>query len=147
MLLPHLSPHSSTVASLSAATLVLRRPPHRKLEAHTPTREPPVNLRVSIQPMVHASPLLLIQYHLHDLAPILLRACPLSDNLNGVHQVREDSVVDCGESTAARALLSLRSAAAVGAFGAGQDTAGGEEDDLPVGEFLFEFTGKTKRMN
>jgi hypothetical protein len=97
--------------------------------------------------MVHASPLLLIQYHLHHLAPILLRACSLPDNLNGVHQVREDRVVDCGEGAAAGALLGLRSTAAVGAFGAGQDTAGGEEDDLAVGEFLLEFAGETEEMN
>ena len=91
--------------------------------------------------MIHTSPLLLIQYYFQDLAPILLRACPFPDNLNRVYQVREDGFVDSGERAAARALLRLRGTAAVRAFGAGEDAAGGEEDDLAVGEFLFEFAG------
>ncbi len=40
-----------------------------------------------------------------------------------------------------RALLGLRGAGAVGAFGTGKNAAGGEEEDVPVGELLFEFTG------
>lgn len=41
-------------------------------------------------------------------------------------------------------LLGLRRAGAVGAFGAGQDAARGEEEDVAVGELLFEFAGQAK---
>ena len=37
------------------------------------------------------------------------------------------------------AFLRLRSARAVGTFGAGKDAAGGEEEDVSVGELFFEF--------
>jgi len=40
-----------------------------------------------------------------------------------------------------RAFLRLRSARAVGTFGAREDAAGGEDQDVAVGEFLFEFAG------
>lgn len=40
--------------------------------------------------------------------------------------------MDGGQCTAARALLGLRGTAAVGTFGAGQNAAGSEEDDLAV---------------
>lgn len=42
-----------------------------------------------------------------------------------------------------RALLGLGRAGAVGTFGAGEDAARGEEEDVSVGEFLFEFAGET----
>lgn len=39
--------------------------------------------------------------------------------------------------------MSLRGTAAVGAFGTGEDTAGSEDEDVAVGEFLFELAGET----
>lgn len=44
-----------------------------------------------------------------------------------------------GQGTAVRALLRLGGARAVGTFGPGQDAARGEEEDVTVGELLFEF--------
>lgn len=41
-----------------------------------------------------------------------------------------------------RAFLGLRSARAGGAFGSGEDAAGGEDEDVALGEFLFEFAGQ-----
>ena len=44
-----------------------------------------------------------------------------------------------GQGAAVRAFLGLRGAGAVRTFGAGQDAARGEEEDVAVGELLFEF--------
>lgn len=40
-----------------------------------------------------------------------------------------------------RAFLGLRGARAVGTFGAREDAPGGEDEDVAVGELLFEFAG------
>ena len=45
------------------------------------------------------------------------------------------------QGTRMRALLSLSGARAGGTFGSGEDAAGGKDEDVAVGEFLFEFAG------
>jgi hypothetical protein len=50
--------------------------------------------------------------------------------------------VDCSQCSAARTLLSLRCARAVGALGAGKNAAGGENQNVAIRELLFELTGK-----
>lgn len=40
-----------------------------------------------------------------------------------------------------RAFLGLRSARAGGTFGSGEDTTGGEDEDVALREFLLEFAG------
>ena len=82
--------------------------------------------------MVHPTALLLVQDALQQLRSVLLGANALSNDLDGVDQVSEEGVVDCGESSGARALLSLRRAATIGAFGARKNAARGEEDYLAV---------------
>ncbi len=47
------------------------------------------------------------------------------------------------QCSAARALLRLRCAGAVGALGAGKDATGGEDEDVAVGELLLQLTGET----
>jgi hypothetical protein len=47
-----------------------------------------------------------------------------------------------GQSTRAWSFLGLRGAAAVRAFGPGKDTAGSEDENVAVGEFLFELAGE-----
>ncbi len=47
-----------------------------------------------------------------------------------------------GESARTRAFLSLRSARAVGALGAGENAAGSNHKDVAVRKLLFEFAGK-----
>ena len=47
-----------------------------------------------------------------------------------------------GQSAAAGTLLFLRGTAAVGALGAGENAAGGEDQDVAVGELLLEFAGE-----
>ena len=46
--------------------------------------------------------------------------------------------MDGGQGSRARALLGLIRAAAVGALGAREDAAGGEDEDVTIREFLFE---------
>ena len=46
-----------------------------------------------------------------------------------------------GEGAGVRAFLRLRRARAVGSFGARENAARGEDQDVPVGELLFEFAG------
>jgi len=53
--------------------------------------------------------------------------------------------VDGGECAAAGTLLCLRGAAAVGALGAREDAAGGNEEDVAVGELLLELAGQAGR--
>ena len=50
--------------------------------------------------------------------------------------------MDRCKGAAVRAFLLLGGARAVGAAGAGEDPAGGEEDDVAVGEFFFELAGE-----
>lgn len=49
------------------------------------------------------------------------------------------------QGAAVRPFLRLRGSAAVAAFGAGEDGARGEEEDVSVGEFFFEFAGEALR--
>lgn len=49
-----------------------------------------------------------------------------------------------GECTAAGTLLCLVGAAAVGALGAGENAAGGDEEDVAVGELFLELAGQAE---
>lgn len=93
--------------------------------------------------MVNAATLLLVEDDLERLAAVLLGAGALADNLNGVDEVVEDGLVDGREGAAARTLLLLVRAAVGGALRAGEDAALGDEEDVAVGELLFEFAGET----
>lgn len=53
--------------------------------------------------------------------------------------------MDSSESTAAGTLLGLGVARAGGALGAGQDAAGGQDQDVAVGELLLELTGEATK--
>ena len=52
--------------------------------------------------------------------------------------------MDSGESPGLGALLGLRGARAVGALGAGENAAGGNDQDVAVRELLLELTGETE---
>jgi hypothetical protein len=115
----------------------------RKLEVNTATSQLLVHLRVSIESVIHTTLLLLIEHHLQDLASILLGPQSLADDLNGEDEVGEDRVVDSGQCSGTGTLLGERGARAVGALGAGEDAARGEDQDVAVGELLFELTGES----
>ena len=93
--------------------------------------------------MINASLLLLIENDLQQLGAIFLGAETLADNLNRVHEIRENGVVDGGQCSRTGSLLCLASAGAVGTLGAGENAARGEDEDVAVGELLLELTGET----
>jgi len=123
--------------------LVLNSSTLRELKVNTTTRQLLVHLGVSIESVVHTTLLLLIEHNLQDLASILLGAQSLADNLDGVDEVGEDGIVDGGQGSGAGALLRERGARAVGALGAGENAARGEDQDVAVGELLLELTGES----
>jgi len=92
--------------------------------------------------VINTALLLLIQDNLQQLAAIFLGAETLADNLNRVNQIGEDGVMDGGQCSGTRTLLGLRGSGAVGALGAGKDAAGGEDENVSVGELLLELTGE-----
>lgn len=115
----------------------------REFEVNTATSQLSVNLGVSVESVVNASFLLLVEDDLQKLATIFLGADALAGNLDGVDEVGEDSIMDGGECPGTGTLLSLRCARAVGALGTGENAARGEEEDVAVGELLLELTGET----
>jgi hypothetical protein len=58
----------------------------------------------------------------------------------------EDGIVDGDERSRARALLLLAVSAAVGALRARKDAAGGDDENMTVGELLLKLAGKTEDM-
>lgn len=123
--------------------LVLRKTSLRKLEIDTTASQFSVNLRVGIESVINTTLLLLVEDNLEDLAAIFLGAQTLANNLDRVDQVGENSVVDGGQCSGTGSLLGQRGSGAVAALGTGQDAAGGEDEDMTVGELLLEFTGET----
>lgn len=124
-------------------SLVFSRSPQRELKPDPLPRQLSIHLRVSIKPIINPSPLLLIQHHFQHLTPILPRPRPLPHNLNRVHHVSQNRIVHGGQGAAVRAFLGLRGTRAVGTFGPRENTARGEEEDVAVREFLFEFACQT----
>ena len=117
---------------------ILWRATHRELKPYTPPCQLLVHLPVRIEPIIHPAPLLLIQHDLQHLTPVLLRPDTLPYDLNRVHDISQDGVVDSSQGSGTGPLLGLVAAAAVGAFWAWQDAAGREDEDVAVGELLFE---------
>lgn len=116
-----------------------------ELEVDTLAGESLVDLGVGVESVVNTTTLLLVKNDLEGLGAVLLGAHALANNLDGEDEVSEDSVVDGSESARTGTLLGLRSARAVGALGAGEDTAGSDDEDVAVRELLLELTGQTGR--
>lgn len=129
--------------SACPAHLVIRSAAQGELEAADPTSQFPVNLRVSIESVVHATTLFLVQDDLENLASIFLRSESLSNNLNRIDHIGEDGIVNGGQSSAARTLLGKAGAGAVGALGARQDAARGKDQNMTVRELLLQLAGQT----
>jgi hypothetical protein len=113
-----------------------------ELEVDTLAGEALVDLAVGVEPVVDTAALLLVKDNLEDLAAVLTSAETLANNLNGVDEVGQDSVVDSSESSRLGTLLGLRRAGAVGTLGAGKNAAGSHNQDVAVGELLLELTGE-----
>jgi len=132
--------HSSSL--LPIRRLVIRSTAHWELEATDAAGQFPIDLRVSVQSVIHTTTLLLVQHNLQDFASILLGPQSLAHNLDRVDHVSEDSVVHGGQGSRARTLLGLAGAGTIGALGAGQNAAHGQDQDVAVGELLLEFAGQ-----
>jgi hypothetical protein len=135
---PSASQNSLNTTSFSVLGLALR-----KFKSNTSTCQPSVDLGVGIESVVHATSLLLVKNNLQGLGTIFLRSDALSDDLNRVDEVGEDSIMNSGECSGTRTLLGLRGTGAVGSLGAGKDTARREDQDVTIRELLLEFTGET----
>jgi hypothetical protein len=116
-----------------------------KLEVDALASQTLVDLGVGVEAVVDTTTLLLVEDNLEDLGVVLLGTDALADDLDGVDEVGEDGVMDGGEGTGDGTLLGLGCAAAVAALGAGQDTAGSDDQHVAVGELLLELTGETDR--
>jgi hypothetical protein len=129
--------------NLTPPTLVVGLGALGELEVDALASEALVDLAVGVEPVVDTATLLLVEDNLEDLAAVLAGAETLADNLDGVDEVGQDGVVDSGQGSRLGTLLGLVAARAVGALGAGENAAGGNEDDVAVGELLLELTGET----
>lgn len=115
-----------------------------ELEVDTTASKAAVDLRVSIESVVDTPLLLLVKDDLEDLGAVLLGAETLTNNLDWEDEIGEDGVVHSGQCAGTWALLGEGSAGAGGALWAWQDAAGGEDQDVAVGELLLELTGETR---
>lgn len=113
-----------------------------ELEDDATASEAAVDLGVGVEAVVNTTTLLLVEDDLEGLGVVLLGAEALADNLDGVDEVGKDGVVDGSQSARTGALLLLGVARAVGALGAGENAARGQDEDVAVGELLLELTGE-----
>ena len=116
-----------------------------ELEDDTAASQPPVDLGVGIQSVVNTTTLLLVEDDLQGLGAVLLGAETLADNLNGVDEIGQDSIMDSGESPGAGALLLLGVARAGGALGLRQDAARSQDQDVAVRELLLQLAGEAAK--
>ena len=121
---------------------ILWRTTHRELKHYTPPRQLLVHLPIRIQSVINTTPLLLIQYNLQQFTPVLLCPNSLPYNLNRVHHIRQDRVMNSSKGSGARTFLGLVRTAAVGTLGPWENAAGREDEHMAVGELLFELTGE-----
>ena len=112
-----------------------------ELEDDVLASELTIDLAEGIDLVVNTSTLLGIKENLDNLVAILLRTHTLADDLGGIDKVTEDSVMDGGESSAARTLLLDARAAARKR----EDAALSNEDDVAVGKLLLELTSESVR--
>lgn len=133
---------TSRISRRLTSHLKIRGAAHGELEAADTAGEFPVDLGVSVESVVDAATLLLVQDDLEDLAAVFLGAESLADDLDRVDDVGEDGVVHGGQGSAAGTLLGLRIARAVGALGARQDAARGQDQNVAVRELLLQLAGQ-----
>lgn len=137
------SPPSMTDDPISFSTTtgsLILRPTHGKLKHHPLPRQFPIDLGVGIEPEIDAAALLLVQDHLEHLAAVLAGAGALADDFDGVDHVVEDGVMNCGQRARVGPFLRLRRPRSIAAFGARENAARGQEEDVSVRELLLEFS-------
>jgi hypothetical protein len=115
----------------------------RELKVHGGTGQSLVDLLVSVESVVDALALLLVQDDLQGLAAILALENTTTNNLNWVDKIGHDGLVNGLESARSRALLLLVRAAAVGTLRAGKDAARCNDNDMAIRELLLQLASKT----
>lgn len=113
-----------------------------ELEDDATASKAAVDIGVGVESVVNTTTLLLVKDDLEGLGAVLLVADALADNLDGVDEVGQDSIVHSGESARAGALLLLEIAGAGRALGLGEDAASSKDQDVAVRELLLELTGE-----
>jgi hypothetical protein len=111
---------------------ILWRTTHREFKHHTPPRQLLIHLPIRIQSVINTTSLLLIQYNLQQFTPVLLCPNSLSHNLNRVHHIRQDRIVNSSKGSGARTFLGLVRTAAVGTLGPRENTAGREDEHMAI---------------
>jgi hypothetical protein len=130
------------LSHLERTDLVVSGTALRELEVDVAACQTAVDLRVGVEAVVNTTTLLLVKDDLEGLGAVLLGAETLADDLDGVDEVGQDSIVDSSESARTGTLLLLGVASASGALGAGKDTARSKDQDVAVRELLLELTGE-----
>lgn len=134
--------HPRSATPLSTTNLEVGGTGLGELEDDTTASEAAVDLGVGVEAVVNTTTLLLVEDDLEGLGAVLLGAETLADDLDGVDEVGQDSIVDSSESARTGTLLLLGVARASGALGAGKDTARSKDQDVAVRELLLELTGE-----
>lgn len=129
------------------STLLLCVRSSRELKVDTLARQTLVHLAVRVQTVVDASTLLVVKEHLENLLAVRLCSDTLADNLDGVDEITEDSVVDSRECSRTRSLLSLVRSASVGSFRARQDAARSNDQNMTVGKLFLELANDAGRVS
>lgn len=134
-------PQSNALISAGKKSLLKLNPSDRKLKANPLPRQPPVDLDISIQPKINTSALLLVQHNLDNLTPVFLGTGTLANNFHRVDDIRQDGIVHGCQRAGVGTFLRLRRTTPVAAFRARKDPTRGKDEDVALGEFLFEFAG------
>jgi len=123
--------------------LIFSRSSLREIENDTTASQTFVDFAVGIKSVINTTSLLLIQHNLQSLAAIFLSTDTLANNLDWVNEITEDRIMNSGESSGTRTLLSLRSTGSVASFWAGKNAASCEDYDVTIRELLLELTSET----
>ena len=124
--------HLSSCCPSRHAHLVICGTAHWEFEAAHTACQLPIDFRVCVESVVHATPLLLVQDDLQYLASIFLGSESLANNFNREDNVGEDGVMNSGQGSAAWAFLGLGGAGSVGALGARQNASRREDQNMAV---------------
>lgn len=113
-----------------------------ELEVDVAASKAAVNLGVGVESVVNTDTLLLVKDNLEKLAAVLLGTDAFANNLDGEAEIGKDGIMDSSQSAGTGTLLLLGVARTGRSLGAGQNAAGGEDQDMAVRELLLELTGQ-----
>ena len=93
--------------------LVISTTANWELEVAGSASQLSVDLRVGVKSVIHTASLLFIKHDLQYLAIVLLGAYSLANDLDWVHNIGQNSIVDSSQSPGSWSLLCLRSSGSV----------------------------------